>query len=142
MKVISLAAVCCALFLGFPAFVEAGDCAAETLESSTFATETPAEAALRPSIDPAILLASPADPETWLQASIAPAGSCFTACYDLETSEQAFGCPPGQNFAVEATGSYFACCIVGGGSCISQGCDGPPASQCRGFASSCGATCW
>ena len=142
MKVISLAAVCCALSLGFPALGEAADCAAETLNSSTFATEAPAAGALRAPLDPAILLAGPAEPETWLQASISTAGSCFTACYDLQTSEQVYGCPPGQNFAFEATGSYFACCIVGGGSCISQGCDGPPASQCRGFATSCGATCW
>jgi hypothetical protein len=140
VKTITLAVACCTLSLGFPALVEAGDCAGETLDRPMFATEAPAEAALAGLIDPAILLASPVEPRTWLQASVSAAGSCYTACYDLDTSEEVFGCPPGQNFAMEATGPFFACCLVSGGSCVSQGCD-VLANQCRGFASSCGGAC-
>lgn len=66
---------------------------------------------------------------------------CFYACYDLETSEKTFGCPPGHNFAIEATGPHFACCFTSGASgCISSGCD-VPASNCVGFAASCGGSC-
>lgn len=140
MRKISLVAALCALSLGFAAFAGADDCV-KTLDSPMSATAGPAERALADPRAPAILLAG-LEPATRSEASVPTAGGCFTACYDLQTSEEFFGCAPGQNYAVEATGSYFGCCIVGGGSCISTGCDGPPASQCVGFATSCGGTCW
>jgi len=70
-----------------------------------------------------------------------PTGSgCFYACFDLETSE-GLGCPPGQNYALLATGGNNGCCFVpGGGMCV-ETCDGPAASECKGFASGCGASC-
>ena len=61
-------------------------------------------------------------------------GSCFYACYDLDESSQF--CPPGKNFALEATGPWYRCSIVGGGVCISSGCS-VHISSCSGFAASC-----
>lgn len=74
-----------------------------------------------------------------IQASstIAPqssGGGCYYACYDLEDSSSF--CPPGKNFALEATGPFYNCYIVGGTACISSGC-AVHISACSGFASNC-----
>lgn len=74
-------------------------------------------------------------------SSVSAAGGCFTACYDLETSHEVFGCPQGQRFAMDATGLFSACCLVGGGECVSSGCT-VLARQCVGFASNCWDGCF
>lgn len=72
-----------------------------------------------------------------LSARLAPkslSSGCFYACYDLQDSAQF--CPPGMNFAFEATGSVYRCYLVGGGTCISSGCSAH-ISSCSGFAAHC-----
>ncbi|MEM7354020.1 MAG: hypothetical protein AAF657_24675 [Acidobacteriota bacterium] len=72
-------------------------------------------------------------------SAIAPqsaSGGCYYACFDLQ--ESGSYCPPGQNYAFEATGPTYNCYIVGGaGTCISSGC-AALISNCRGFAVNCG----
>ncbi len=70
-------------------------------------------------------------------SSIAPQSSssgCYYACFDLEDS--GLFCPPGQRYALEATGPTYSCYIVGGGVCLSSGCT-VDISSCRGFAANC-----
>ena len=52
-----------------------------------------------------------------------PLEGCYVACYD-EASSSSFGCPPGQYWAVLATGPINDCCVAAGGYCTTgAGCD-------------------
>lgn len=112
--------------------------------SLAVAAEPPTPAPV-PAADPAPECSQPAVQLTGQAAlgaedtAVEAAGSCFVACYDEETSK-AFGCAEGERFAMDATGHFSRCCLVGGGQCVTSGCT-VLASQCNGFAASCGGSC-